>query len=86
MPKTNVGNIEGAEVFLDGKKVDHTFSSLEDSWIIHFTYQSGITEVFIKFAGTSSSFLENNFYLILLLGFAIAGTAILVFYFWKKKK
>lgn len=36
--KTLIGNIEEVEVKLNGTEIEYTATSLDDSWLIHFTY------------------------------------------------
>ena len=56
IPKNIVKNIEGVDVLLDGKKIDYTSSSMEDSWLLHFNYIPNQYEVTISLTGGSVPF------------------------------
>ena len=36
--KSLVGNVSAIQAYIDGKPIDYTVSSTEDSWILHFNY------------------------------------------------
>jgi hypothetical protein len=56
--KTLVQNAQGFDVYLDGNKLDHTVSSTEDSWILHFTYSHSTHSITVNL-GTSAQVAGN---------------------------
>jgi len=86
IPKDIVGNIR-AEVFCDGKKVDHDISSIEDSWLLHFTYNHSVHEVVISLTGVSAPFELpiNDLLPFLLVSIGIILFAIIL-YGYKRKR
>jgi len=60
--KTLVQNAAGIEVFLDGNKLDHTVSSTDDSWLLHFVYSHSTHSVTVNLgpsAQVASDLLGN---------------------------
>ncbi len=87
IPKTIVRNIEGADVFLDGKKIDHTSSAIEDSWLLHFNYIPNAYEVTISLSGASTPFEIplSDLMPFLLVSIGVILSAI-VLYWYKRKR
>jgi len=86
IPKDIVGNVR-AEVFCDGKKVDHDISSIEDSWLLHFNYIGDVDEVIISSNAASTPFEIPNIDLLpLLLFLSVIVLCGIVIYFSRRKR
>jgi hypothetical protein len=51
--KTLAQNAEGFEVLLDGKKLNHTTSSTDDSWQLHFVYSHSTHSINVNLASSA---------------------------------
>jgi len=56
--KTLIGNIEGVEVKLNGTEIDYTATSIDDSYLIHFTYQHSAHTVAVNL-GLETVFVDG---------------------------
>ena len=65
--KSLVDDIEDVKVYLNNEQTDYTATSLDDSWLLHFTYRHSTHEVTISLGDISTPFAET------LLGWAIVG-------------
>jgi len=85
--KTLVENITDLKVYLDGNQLNYTATSLDDSWLLYFTYLHSTHDVTITLGRAPTSFIETLPVETLILT-AVSITAIIIFalYVWKKKK
>jgi hypothetical protein len=72
--KTLIGNIEEVEVKLNGTEIDYTATSVDDSWLIHFTYQHSAHIVAVNL-GFETEAVDGGLPLLL---YFIAGAAVVV--------
>ena len=87
IPKTIVKNIEGVDVFLDGKKIDYTSSSIEDSWLLHFNYIPNPYEVTISLTDGSVPFeVSVGGLLTVILVLSVIVLSLLLVYFSRRKR
>lgn len=84
--KTLVGNVADVKVYLNGNQLNYTATSLDDSWLLHFTYLHSTKKITITLGEVSVPFIET------LLGKAVIFTVasisaivILVLFILKKK-
>jgi hypothetical protein len=85
--KTLIGNISEVEVDLNGEEINHTTTSLDDSWLIHFTYQHTTHSVTINLGSIPGPFIEIPIEILVTMFLApIITSAIIILYFWKKKQ
>ncbi len=54
--KNLIGDIAGTQVILDGNQLEYSVTSLEDSWVLHFTYQHSSHNITINLSATLSFF------------------------------
>lgn len=85
--KTLIGNIAEVEVKLNGEEINYTATSLDDSWLIHFTYQHSTHSVTINLGSISGPFIEIPIEVLVTMFLApIIASAIIILYVWKKKQ
>jgi len=85
--KNLVENIEVVEVKVNGEEVDFTVTPLNDSWLIHFTYQHSTHSVTINLGSISGPFIEIPIEILATMFLApIIASAIIILYVWKKKQ
>lgn len=63
--KSLVDDIEDVKVYLNNEQIDYTATSLDDSWLLHFTYMHSTHEITISLGDISTPFTQT------LLGWAI---------------
>lgn len=84
--KSLVHDIEDVKVYLNGEKIDYAVTSLDDSWLLYFTYLHSTHEVTISLGGISTLF-NDLIIKAVVYGVPIAAIIILtVFYVAKRKK
>lgn len=54
--KTLIPYVAGTTAYFDGNSIDYTTTSIEDSWLLHFTYPHSSHTVIIKLSETLSVF------------------------------
>jgi len=57
--KTLTDNIADVKVYLDGNQLNYTATSLDDSWLLHFTYLHSTRKVTISLGALSAPFIET---------------------------
>jgi len=83
--KTLVANVADVRVYLNGDQLNYTSTSLDDSWLLHFTYTHSTHGVIISLR-TASVPLEIPFGSALTYGIIIAAVVIVAFVIVLKKK
>jgi parallel beta-helix repeat protein len=86
LAKSLVSNIADTKVYLNDTQIDYTTASLDDSWLIHLTYQHSTHRVTINLGVISTSFVDTPAGKIVLYGVPIAAALILAFLYALKKK
>ena len=82
-----VENIADVKVYLDGNQLNYTATSLDDSWLLYFTYLHSTHKITITLCQASSPFIETPLGKAILYAVSITATAILtVRYISIKKK
>lgn len=84
--KSLISNIADTKVYLNDTQIDYTTASLDDSWLIHLTYQHSTHRVKINLGVISTSFVDTPAGKIVLYGVPIAAALILAFLYALKKK
>ena len=88
--KTLIDDASNIRIYLDDKEMDYDVTSLDDSWLLHFTYDHSSHEVVISLKGTSDPFdiLNTDLFPLLLVLSIIALRSIYVLYvlFSRKKR
>jgi len=84
--KSLVDDIEDVKVYLDNEKVNYTANSLDDSWLLHFTYLHSTREVTISLGGISISFIESPIGKAIVYGLPVAAIVILIVFHATKRK
>ena len=86
IPESLVANIADVRVFLDDGQIGYKAISVDDSWLLHFTYLHSTHEITISLGDISSPFTDLILEAVL-YGLPIVAVAILVvFYVAKRKK
>jgi parallel beta-helix repeat protein len=76
--KTLIENIQDVEVKLNGEEINYTATSLDDSWLLHFTYLHSTHEVTVVLGQVVTPFIGDLFWVFALFGLVIVAIAILV--------
>ncbi len=84
--KTLVQNIADVKVYLNGNQLDYTATSLDDSWLLYFTYQHSTHKVTITLARPSTSFIETPFGKAIIYIVPTAAVAILIALYALRKR
>jgi len=84
--KTLVENKADVKVYLNGNQINYTVTSLDDSWLIRFTYLHSTHKVSINLGHVSAPFIENLLgKAIIFIVVSITAIVILVLFIMKKK-
>ena len=83
--KNLVDDIEDVKVYLNNEQTDYTATSLDDSWLLHFTYHHSTHEVTISLGDISTPFIETPFGIAALLICSIAALTVLFMILRKSK-
>jgi len=83
--KNFVENIADVKVYLDGDQINYTATSLDDSWLLHFTYLRSMQEVTISLSSISLLFIEIPFGKVIIFGVSLTAIAILILFVLRKK-
>ena len=84
--KDLVENAADVKVYLDGDKLNYTVKSLDDSWLLHFTYLHSTHKVTISLGDLSVPFLETLLGKVVLYGIPITTMVILIIIYILKKR
>jgi len=84
--KTLVGDIADVKVYLDGSQLNYTVTSLDDSWLLYFTYLHSTHEVTISLSDISTPFIETPLGKVVLYGIPITAIIILIVLYVLRKK
>ena len=84
--KSLVENIADVKVYLDGNQLNYTVTSLDDSWLLHFTYLHSTHKVTISLSAISTPFIETPLGKVVLYGIPITAMVILIVLYVLKKK
>lgn len=84
IPESLVANIADVKVYLNNEQIDYTATSLDDSWLLHFTYLHSTHEVTISLGDISTPFFETPFGVATILVCVIAA-AIVFFIAYRKR-
>ena len=83
--KTLIPNVDDVEVYLNGSPTEYTSSSLEDSYLLHFTYPHS-SHTIVVMLGVSGLPLEISIQPFVLIGILIAATCAGAGYYLLRKK
>lgn len=78
LSKSLVGNVSAIQASIDGKAIDYTVSSTEDSWILHFSYHHSSHNIMFNLSGAEISSVPeipqaaSSFLLLALFAIAVA--------------
>lgn len=85
--KSLISNPEGFKVYLDSRQLNYEVSSLEDSWLLSFTYTHSAHQVSIDLAAAVDDpallGVQTWTWILLALVVAVAGVVLV---YWKKRK
>ncbi len=85
--KTLIDNIYDVQVYLNESELDYDAISLDDSWLLHFTYNHSTHEVVISLTGASTTFeLPINDLLPFLLVLIVIVLCIIILYLANRKR
>jgi len=84
--KTLVENIADVKVYLNGNQLNYTVTSLDDSWLLHFTYQHSTHKVTVTLGYVSARFIETPLGKIIAIGIPIIAIVILIILYVLKRK
>jgi len=85
--KTLIENIADVKVYLDGVQLNYTATSLDDSWLLHFTYLHSTHKVTIRLGDISFPFIETPLGKVVIYVVPITAIVILIaLYFLRKKR
>jgi hypothetical protein len=84
--KTLVENIADVKVYLNGNQLNYTVTSLDDSWLLHFTYQHSTHKVTVTLGHVSAPFIETPLGKIIAIGIPIIAIVILIILYVLKRK
>lgn len=59
IPRTLVENIADVKVKLDDEQTNYAATSLDDSWLLHFTYIQNTHKIIVGLGGVSAPFIGN---------------------------
>ena len=57
IPKSLVNDATSLRIYLDGEEIEYSIASLDDSWLLHFTYHHSTHKVALTF---NSVVTQNN--------------------------
>ena len=84
--KSIIDDIANVKAYLDGGKVEYTATSINDSWLLHFSYQHSTHEVSIRLGlPPPESLLEDPLALALIIGGILALTFAIAFMVIRKR-
>jgi hypothetical protein len=84
--KTLIDNIAQVKVYLDGNEIDYSGTSINDSWLLHFTYQHSTHKVVVSLGSLAKPFIETPFGIATIVVGIIAVTMATVFLVLKRRK
>lgn len=87
--KTLIGNINEAQVYINGVKSKYETTFLEGSWLLHFIYIHSTHEIIISLSGTSTPFELPNvdlFPILLVLSVIVICGIVIIFTTRKRRK
>lgn len=79
-----VEHMADVKVYLDSDQLSYKTISLDDSWLLHFTYVHSIHKITISLGGISTPFIETPLGKVLIYGLPITAMAILILFFSRK--
>jgi len=85
--KTLIDDIFHVHVYLNESELDYDAISLDDSWLLHFTYNHSVHEVVISLTGVSAPFELpiNDLLPFLLVSIGIILSVIILYWYIKKR-
>jgi LPXTG-motif cell wall-anchored protein len=86
--KSLVSSIQNVKAYLDGKQLDVSITSEEDSWLLSFTYMHSTHQVRVVLAAESSeaTFLGIEYWTWIAVVVVVAVAGFAGFLLWRKKK
>jgi parallel beta-helix repeat protein len=84
--KTLIDNIADVKVYLDGDQLNYTATSLDDSWLLHFTYLHSTHKVTISLGSISAPFIETTFGKAIIYGVLIIIAISILIIFFKRRQ
>ena len=60
LAKSMIGDIANVKAYLDGTEIVYTATSVNDSWLLHFSYQHSTHEVLLSLNPSPSAFLLDS--------------------------
>jgi len=86
LAKTLIENVANVKVYLNSDQLNYTITSLDDSWLLHFTYLHSIHRVTIGLGAISTPFIETLLGKAVIYGIPIAAIIVLIIIYISKKK
>ena len=82
-----IGDITSVKTHLDGKEVDYTATSVNDSWLLHFFYEHSVHDVLVSLGSLpEESFLDSPLVLPVIIGVILAIIVAVVLVMMRKRK
>jgi hypothetical protein len=87
VPNSLIANIATVKAYIDGNEIAYTFDSVNDSWLLHFSYPHSTHEVVLNLGlPKSKPLFDNNIRNVIIICSFLAVCVASIVYFKKRKR